>query len=1050
MRAKLVLTALLLTAISASTQALAERPLTDNDALERLSRQSEARFNLMRGPAYERLKAMTTGPMGVLNADPEIELIGVDARGRPWFYMVHNLNAAYTTNTATLWPGGNSGYNLTGANTGPGELAIWDGGKARATHQEFGGRVLYGDVGEDVHDHATHVAGTMVAAGIYPDAHGMSPEAVIVSYDWDNDNAEMATATVEGLQISNHSYGWITGWYQSGEDWYWYGDTQVDEQEDYGFGFYSYSTQDGGAGLWDEFVYNAPYYLICKSAGNDRGTSGPLESDSLGHYFWNNAEGEWEWIVNVTRDRDGGLDGFDCVSWFGTAKNIITVGAARDIPEGYKVPSDVIMTYYSCWGPTDDGRIKPDLVANGYGLYSPVGGSDMDYDNISGTSMAAPNLSGSLNLLVDFYEQTHRLERPLASTMKALLIHTADEAGDTLGPDYRFGWGLLNTGRAADMINDDAAMLFPIQEYELVAQDTHRVSYEKTEDGPVKVTIAWTDPPGTPVIPQVDPPDLMLVNDLDLRVILLDMTDQDSVAYEPWVLDPSRPDSTVYTGDNFRDNIEQVFIDTAAAGKYKIEITHKNTVLTGLDADDTTQVYSLIISGLNLTGDTRVSPTTLSASLTDIATGAVDLHWVFESPAPAGFEQFRVYRNNELVMVATDTFATDTMETFGENLYEIVAYFTDIGESTPTNVASILWPEPAPPNYVERTNRNVDALEITLAWKHFRDERLAYDDKTAENWLAFEVGDPGDHVFAQRFTASTAGNVLQVGANLGWAIHFTGENVIPYDSTLMKFAVYGQGVGENEFGDLLFESEPFFTDFENWVWLNLFDTNVAVGEGEDFWVALSALTPGYTSVGIDLDGPKFARSMFSTDGGATLAQLPGTSFGNLLIRARVGIQEDEAVNGFTGFEIYRDGQLTGPPQSGLSYDETMPDQEIHFYNVAAVYQQGVALSDPLWVNGATLGVRGDPALPMVFEIGKAYPNPFNPAIAVPVRLGQAAYVNIEVYNLLGRKVGTVATGRYEAGAHRFIWNARNLASGVYFLKVQAGPERMVQKVMLIR
>ena len=74
---------------------------------------------------------------------------------------------------------------------------------------------------------------------------------------------------------------------------------------------------------------------------------------------------------------------------------------------------------------------------------------------MSGTSMSSPNVAGSINLLRDYYEQTHSNQAPLSSTMKALVIQTADETGTDPGPDYKFGWGLMNTLKAAQVIQAD-------------------------------------------------------------------------------------------------------------------------------------------------------------------------------------------------------------------------------------------------------------------------------------------------------------------------------------------------------------------------------------------------------------------------------------------------------------------------------------------------------------------------------------------------------------------------------------------------------------------
>jgi len=101
----------------------------------------------------------------------------------------------------------------------------------------------------------------------------------------------------------------------------------------------------------------------------------------------------------------------------------------------------------------------------------------------------------------------------------------------------------------------------------------------------VTATLAWNDPPGTPPAPALDPPDLMLVNDLDLRI------GRGGNSWLPWILDPANPENPATTGDNFRDNVEQVRIDAADTCQYSVEVGHKDTLL-----DSLAQEYSLIIS----------------------------------------------------------------------------------------------------------------------------------------------------------------------------------------------------------------------------------------------------------------------------------------------------------------------------------------------------------------------------------------------------------------------------------------------------------------------
>lgn len=563
---------------------------------------------------FRDLKSRATGPQARLNADPDIELMGVDERGIPRFYRVQNLNAARTISTDDVWAGGGAGFALDGANVS-GELAVWDAGAVRTTHQEFGGRVTLGDSPSSTHYHATHVAGTMVASGVDPQAIGMSQAAYLVSYDWSDDETEMANAAAAGLLVSNHSYGYTAGWSQSGTDpydWYWYGDINLSQDEDNGFGFYYNNARD-----MDQIMYDAPYYLICKSAGNDRNDNGPSAGE--GHWYWNPSLGDWAWTTTITRDPDGGATGYDTVPYGGVAKNILTVGAVYDIAAGYTYPSDVVMSSFSGWGPTDDGRIKPDIVANGISLRSSMDDADNSYAGLSGTSMSSPNASGSINLITQYYRDSHGGETALSSTIKALVIHTADEAGTDPGPDYSFGWGLMNTLSAVQTVQDDSTDTDRIVEAGLANGEADTLRFYCDGGDPFKVTIAWTDPAGTVPGWSLDPATLMLVNDLDLRVY----RESDGTTFYPWILDPANPADAATTGDNFRDNVEQVLIDSPEPSWYSVVVTHKGSIGAGQD-------YSLIHSG------STDAPASVSIPYTDDF--AADAGWVTSHPSDFSVE----------------------------------------------------------------------------------------------------------------------------------------------------------------------------------------------------------------------------------------------------------------------------------------------------------------------------------------------------------------------------------------------------------------------------
>ena len=495
--------------------------------------------------------------------------------------MTDNLNAARTVSTDRVWPDASLGLFLDGSGQ---TLGIWDGGNVRSSHVELAGRAINLDFA-GLSDHATHVAGTMIGAGINANARGMSFAGSLRAYDFNNDETEMAAEQLlaDPTTVSNHSYSFITGWIFGLFDsrWVWYGDVAIGSVEDHSFGFY-----DSIAADWDQIAFNSPNYLMVKSAGNDRNDVGA--APGVEHWHFDGGVGTFV-LSSDGHPADGGASGYDSIaSGSASAKNIITVGAVHDIPGGYVDPSDVVMSSFSGWGPTDDGRIKPDIIANGISLLSSVAGSNSSYANFNGTSMSSPNAAGSLGLLAQHAEDLFGASLRSA-TMKALVVHTANEAGPDPGPDYMSGWGLLNTAEAALLMSAHAGAVDTEHIVELELNDGAIESFEFTSDGagPLRVTICWTDLPGAPPSTSVDPPNLMLVNDLDVRVI-----GPGSITDFPWVLEPATPSAAATRGDNFRDNTEQVHIDAPTSGTYTVEISHKGSLNGG-----NPQPVSLIVSG---------------------------------------------------------------------------------------------------------------------------------------------------------------------------------------------------------------------------------------------------------------------------------------------------------------------------------------------------------------------------------------------------------------------------------------------------------------------
>lgn len=481
------------------------------------------------------------------------ELIDISPDGKsPIYYTPDNVNAAKSTRANFLNTGGGLGLNLNGQTM---TAYVWDGGATLPTHNEFGGRVTIADgvtvIGAGNNSqHANHVTGTIVAAGSVAAAKGMANQANARTNEWNSDLPEATTASTNGMLLSNHSYGWGTRNPSTGAvliaPWQ--------------FGSYQTVARD-----WDNVMFNAPYYLQVKSAGND-GTDNTANTSPLGG------------------------PSYDKLTGFSTAKNNLVIANANDaVISTTGVLTSVTINTSSSQGPTDDLRIKPDITGNGTSVYStatltatPTPLTNSSYGNATGTSMAAPNVTGTLLLLQQHYKNiTNNFMR--AATLKGLALHTADDAGTT-GPDAIFGWGLLNAKFAAETITKNGTNSI-IQEHTLPSGSSY--SFKVVSDGinPLVASISWTDPAGiaysgsTPNIATA-----RLVNDLDIRVT------NGSGTFFPYRLTSA---TTNGLGDNTKDPFERISIN-GAAGIYTVTITHKGTLVNAL------QKYSVIVTGIAL------------------------------------------------------------------------------------------------------------------------------------------------------------------------------------------------------------------------------------------------------------------------------------------------------------------------------------------------------------------------------------------------------------------------------------------------------------------
>jgi serine protease AprX len=338
----------------------------------------------------------------------------------------------------------------------------------------------------------------------------------------------------------------------------------------------------------DEFLWNHPDMLILFSAGNDGNDV----------------------------DADGVVDP-DSIGTPGTAKNCVTVGASENNrPHGSNPPPGVDLDWsqtakfpkmraagnvsdrvdgmaaFSSRGPTDDGRIKPDVVAPGTNVLSllssafPPGddplwgrlpeGHDLRelYCWSGGTSMATPLVAGAAALIREHLSDGHS---PSGALLKAVLVNGATPMGGQFdgeipaGPNNVSGFGRVDVTAALDgpRYEQDSVATGQIRRYRVEAAGS---------DVPLKVTLVWTDAPSLEGVGS-------LVNQLYLQV--------------------QAPDGTVLDGDTTRfpiatNNVQQVTITAPVAGTYTVRVRGVSVTegAPGTPADRPRQTFAAVMSGV--------------------------------------------------------------------------------------------------------------------------------------------------------------------------------------------------------------------------------------------------------------------------------------------------------------------------------------------------------------------------------------------------------------------------------------------------------------------
>jgi len=460
-------------------------------------------------------------------------------------------------------------YGLSGAGV---VVSLFELGAGQATHVEFGGRLEVDATGGSSGDrrHATHVAGTIGAAGINAAAKGMVPKSSIYQFcvpvpgvntcttDWLVVKDEKLTQF--GVTVDNNSWGYIWGWEP--------GTPPIWNEGDKYWGAYDLTLSSP-----IDQIANERNILFVHSAGND-GTLPSFNNDEWrSHLHYNPETGDNRPGTYCISKNGSGTDcpattctagceaaqhhpltPFDTMGTTASAKNVLAVGAV--------VTNGTILAF-SSRGPAKDGRVKPDVVARGANVLSAI--PDNTYGTLSGTSMSSPAVTGIAAMLTEQWRRTTGGENPTPEQLKAVIVAGANDLGNP-GPDYTYGFGLANAKASADLIRADEGGGHRIRNFAFAqgAQEVQQVNVVVEQTQNLRVVLNWPDP-ALPYLGGDDIAAKALVNDLDLRVV-----DPSGVTWAAYVLDRNNVNANATRGTNNVDNVEMVEIPNAAPGVYRV------------------------------------------------------------------------------------------------------------------------------------------------------------------------------------------------------------------------------------------------------------------------------------------------------------------------------------------------------------------------------------------------------------------------------------------------------------------------------------------------
>ena len=199
------------------------------------------------------------------------------------------------------------------------------------------------------------------------------------------------------------------------------------------------------------------------------------------------------------------------------AKNVLTIGATD------RGTLSNTIADFSSRGPTQDNRVKPNVMAPGVDIWSALNTGTTGYSQMSGTSMATPTANGTVGLLRCYLQEGYyptgapvngdRLSYISSALLRSMAMASADpNVGSYTVPSYDIGWGRIDADSVLYFTGDTRKLILTDDTTGIATGEYKEQHFRVTAAIPLRVCLAWTD---TAAAPSANP---TLINDLDLTL----------------------------------------------------------------------------------------------------------------------------------------------------------------------------------------------------------------------------------------------------------------------------------------------------------------------------------------------------------------------------------------------------------------------------------------------------------------------------------------------------------------------------------------------------